>query len=172
MEDPEQRHFAVNILAEVTQRRSELLVALLTVWRWGRIAELEVGKPLGSYEEWSSWVRDPLLTLGCRDPVERISEDKGRDPGRQAVSVLFDLWWEHHQDDAVKVSDLHEDVKHAADPQGRSRQYLAAYLEKLAGTRVGGYVFSRQTAPGKWSATTYKLERSQPADGHTQKVVI
>jgi hypothetical protein len=172
MEDPEQRRFAINILAEVTRRRCELLVALLTIWRWGRIGELKVGKPLGSYEEWSSWVRDPLLTLGCQDPVTRITEDKRRDPGRQAVTALFDLWWQHHEDDAVKVSDLHDDVKHAADPQGRSRQYLATYLEKLAGTRVGGYVFSRQTSLGKWGATTYKLERSKSPDEHTQKVVI
>jgi hypothetical protein len=169
MEDPEQRRFAVNVLAEVARRRRELLVALLTIWRWGRVTEPAAGKPLGSYEQWCLWVRDPLLALGCQDPVARITEDKKRDPGRQAVSALFDLWWEHHQNDAVKVSELHDDVGHAVDPQGRGRQYVAAYLEKLAGTRVGGYVFSRRVSPGKWSANTYKLERP---DEHKQKVVI
>jgi hypothetical protein len=135
MEDPEQRRFAVNILAEVTRRRSELLAALMTIWRWGCHAETEAGRPLGSYEQWCSWVRDPLMALGCRDPVERISETKRRDPSRQAIATLFDLWWAHHHNYLVKANDLHDDVKHAADPQGRGRQFIVAYLEKLAGTR-------------------------------------
>jgi hypothetical protein len=38
-EDPEARPFKNNIRAEVTNRREELLAALLTIWRWGRIAK-------------------------------------------------------------------------------------------------------------------------------------
>jgi hypothetical protein len=164
MEDPEQRRFAVNALVEVTRRRSELLAALLTIWRWGRTTELRAGRPLGSYEEWSSWVRDPLLALDCRDPVERITEDKRRDPGRQAIIALFDLWWEHHRDDLVTASTVAEEVKHAIDPHGRGRQFVVAYLEKLAGTRLGGYVITGQASPGKWGVTTYKLENNNPRD--------
>jgi hypothetical protein len=37
-EDPEARRFTTDIPAEVTARRIELLAALLTIWRWGRIA--------------------------------------------------------------------------------------------------------------------------------------
>jgi hypothetical protein len=162
MEDPEQRRFAVNILAEVTRRRPELLAALLTIWRYGRFAEIEQGKPLGSYEEWCSWVRDPLLALGCRDPVERVSEAKQRDPGRQAIVAVFNVWWERHGDKPVAANELHDDVKHVADPQGRGRQYLAAYLEKLAGTRLSGYFLTRQAPPGKWGAATYALEMTDP----------
>jgi hypothetical protein len=171
MEDPEQRRFEVNILAEVTRRRSELLAALLTIWRYGRLgSDIERGRRLGSYEQWGEWVRDPLITLGCRDPVERVSEAKLRDPFRQVVATLFDIWWSRHHNCLVRVSDIHEDVSHAADPQGRGRQYLAAYLEKLAGTRLGGYVLTRQASPGKWGAATYKLEKTDPyapyAAGH------
>ena len=36
-EDPEARSFTTMIRAEVTARRTELLAALLTIWRWGRI---------------------------------------------------------------------------------------------------------------------------------------
>ena len=50
--------------------------------------------------------------------------------------------------------------KRAADPQGRGRQFLTSRLEKLAGTRLAGFIFSRQEAVGKWSAATYKLERT------------
>jgi hypothetical protein len=157
MEDPEQRRFAVNILAEATRRRSELLGALLTIRRWGRVSGVETGKPLGSYEQWCSWARDPLLTLQCHDPVARIAEDKRRDPSRQAIVAMFDLWWVYHRDRPVTANDLNDDVKHAADPQGRGRQFLVAYLEKLSGTHLGGYILTRQTSAGRWGAATFKL---------------
>jgi hypothetical protein len=94
MEDPERRRFSGDILDDVAQRRPELLAALLTIWRYGRLADgLMQGIALGSYEQWCAWARDPLLTLGCRDPVERMSEAKARDPFRQTVGALFAAWW-------------------------------------------------------------------------------
>jgi hypothetical protein len=89
-EDPESRPFKTDIRAEVTDRRRELLATLLTIWRWGRITvDMKPGLPLGSFEQWCRWVRDPLLALGCQDPVGRVSEAKERDGGRQAAADLF-----------------------------------------------------------------------------------
>ena len=161
MEDPEQRRFPGDILADVTNKREELLTALLTVWRWGRIAgATENGLTLGSYAQWCSWVRDPLLNLGCRDPVERVREAKRRDPRRQALVGVLDIWWDRHGPSPVAANDLHEDVRQALAPQGSSRQYLAAQVEKLAGTRIGGYTLTRWSAAGKWGAATYTLEKA------------
>ena len=68
-EDPEARPFKTDIRAEVRERRTELLAALLTIWRWGRIvSDIGPGGALGSFEQWCRWVRDPLLALGCQDP--------------------------------------------------------------------------------------------------------
>jgi hypothetical protein len=151
----------------VAQRRTELLVALLTIWRWGRLEQgILGGRTLGSFEQWCRWVRDPLLALGCQDPVERISEAKQRDSRRQALSALFAIWWERHRDQPVAVSDLHEDVRHAADPQGRGRQYLAAYLEKLDGTRMAGFVLTRQAPAGKWGVATFSLKQANEEERH------
>ena len=137
------------------------MAALLTIWRWGRIAtDIEAGLPLGSFEQWCRWVRDPLLALGCQDPVERVSEAKERDGRRQAVAELFAIWWEKHRDQPIAVRQLHDDVKQAADPQGRGRQYLASQLEKLAGTRMAGFVLTRQAPAGKWGAATYALQKT------------
>ena len=142
-------------------RRSELLVAILTIWRWGRqSSEIEPGRPLGSFERWCQWVRDPLLALGCQDPTDRVSEAKQRDGRRRDIAELFEVWWDKHRDKPVTASNLHDDVKRVADPQGRGRQFLTSRLEKLAGTRLAGFIFSRQVAPGKWSPATYKLERT------------
>ena len=160
-EDPEARPFKTDIRAEVRDA-SELLAALLTIWRWGRIAtDIKRGLPLGSFEQWCRWVRDPLLALGCQDPVDRVSEAKARDGRRQEVGDLFTLWWERHGDRPVAVSQLHEDVKEVADPQGRGRQYLTARLEKLAGTRIAGFVLTRQPAIGKWGKATYALKKTR-----------
>jgi hypothetical protein len=160
-EDPESRPFKTDIRAEVTDRRRELLAALLTIWRWGRITvDIKSGLPLGSFEQWCRWVRDPLLALGCQDPVERVSEAKERDGRRQATGDLFTIWWQWHRDEPIAVRQLHDDVRRAVDPQDRGRQYIASQLEKLAGTRLAGFVFTRQAPAGKWGAATYALKKT------------
>ena len=54
VEDPEQRPFEGDILAEIAADRLNLLAAALTVWRWGRQqSDLPLGKPLGSFGQWS-----------------------------------------------------------------------------------------------------------------------
>jgi hypothetical protein len=166
-EDPEARPFTTDIRSEVTVRRKELLAALLTIWRWGRIAtDIEAGLPLGSFTQWCRWVRDPLLALGCHDPAKRVSEAKERDGRRQAVTDLFEIWWERHGDKPIALRHLHDDVKQAADPQGRGRHYLSSQLEKLAGTRMAGFVFTRQAPAGKWGVATYALQKTDRAEDH------
>ena len=147
-EDPEQRSFPPGFLEDIGRRRSELLAAGLTILRWGRqnTATIKRGRALGSFEDWGVWVRDPLRALGCRDPVDRINELKARDPERQRVVSLFAAWHEAHQDKAVKVTDLAEDVRQIADPNNRGRQYLARQIGALAGTRLRGFVLERSEA--------------------------
>src|SRR5450755_4065187 len=52
-EDPELRPFEAGFLENIERRRSELLTAALTIWRWGRQNTRDVtrGKPLGSFEK-------------------------------------------------------------------------------------------------------------------------
>jgi hypothetical protein len=166
-EDPEARRFKTDIRAEVRERRSDLLAALLTIWRWGRIgSDLEPGLVLGSFEQWGRWVRDPLLALGCQDPVKRVRETKENDSRRQWVAELFNAWWMKHADQPVTVRQLNDDVRHAADPQERGRQYIASQLKGLAGTRMAGFVLTRQAAIGKWGAATYALKKTADDGEH------
>jgi hypothetical protein len=160
-EDPESRPFAKGFLENITSRRADLMAAVLTIWRWGRQneAHLTRGRPLGSFEQWAEWCRDPLLELGCRDPVERIEMIKASDPRRRLIVELFEAWWEHHGDQAMRVNDLSDKVKAIADPHGRGRQYLATFFGKLAGTRLAGFELTRQESAGKWTAATYALTR-------------
>jgi hypothetical protein len=165
-EAPEAREFQIDVRAEVKARRTELLVALLTIWRWGRQAdEIAPGKALGSFEQWGRWVRDPMLALGCQDPAERVADAKGRDARRQVIADLFTVWWEQHGDRPVRVRDLHEDVRQAVDPQGRGRQFVAAQLETLTGSRLSGLMLTRQAPVGDWGAATYALVATHGAGG-------
>jgi hypothetical protein len=163
-EDPELRPFAAGFLEDIERRRSELLTEALTIWRWGRQNALTRGKPLGSFEKWAEWCRDPLVALGCRDPVERIEEIKAGDPRRQRIGELFRAWREHHGAAPTKINDLAEPVKAIADPQGRGRQYLATFISGLAGTHAAGFVLLRQEPAGKWTAATYALAEAAPTD--------
>jgi hypothetical protein len=160
-EDPEQRKFTSGLLDEIERHRAELLAAALTIWRWGRqnAADLVHGRPLGSFEQWSEWCRDPLLALGCRDPIDRIDKIKSDDPYRRQIIELFEAWDLHHGQRPVKAAALAEPVRASLDPQGHGRQYIAARLMQLTGTRAGGYVLTRQEAAGKWGASTYSLRR-------------
>jgi hypothetical protein len=169
-EDPELRPFSTGFLDQIEQRRAELLTAVLTIWRWARqnATVLARGKSLGSFETWAEWCRDPLVALGCRDPVERIEVLKANDPRRQRIAELFNNWWEQHGATPIKANQLADSVKAIADPHGRGRQYLATFLSGLAGTHAAGFVLTRQQAAGKWTAATYELTKAAPngAIGH------
>ena len=161
-EDPEQRELPNGFLVDILRRRSELLTAALTILRWGRQnpTKLDCGRPLGSFEQWASWCRDPLLTLGASDPVKRINTTKARDPGRHNISELFAVWHTHHAEAPVAAADLAEPVCKLIDKQGRGRQFIATYCASLANTRVGGFVLTQQRPAGKWGRTTYAVQRT------------
>jgi putative DNA primase/helicase len=161
-EDPEQRDFADGFLRNVQKNRAELLAAALTIWRFGRqrASELQRGRPLGSFEAWAEWCRDPLLALGCSDPVERIERIKADDPQRSRTIELFETWHAHHGEKPTTVANLVEPVRALLDPHRRGRQYVASRLTQLAGTRVAGFGLTRQEAAGKWGASTYAVRRS------------
>lgn len=166
MENPDRRKFRGDILAQVSQHRAELLTACLMIWRWGRqnASVLRRGHPIGTYETWAEWVRDPLLSLGCADPAERISEVKANDQYRKHIAALFTTWYSEHGDAPVTAAGLCPAARAIIDPQGRGRQYVVSKLDKLIDTRVGGWVLTAQPPAGKWGKTTYAV-RSTGADG-------
>lgn len=159
MEDPEARPFAPGYLDRIMGRRPELLGAALTIWRWGRQNPdgLTRGLRLGSFETWAEWVRDPLLTLGCADPVQRSRDAKAADPRRRQVMDLYDAWNAKYGALAMASKNLDDDVRAIIDPAGRGRQFVASALDKLTGTRSGGFVLERHKGDSRWGTTRYVL---------------
>jgi hypothetical protein len=111
------------------------------------------------------------LALGCRDPIERMSEAKARDPFRQTVGALFAAWWKHHGSSPQTAHQLDIEVQRIINPQDRGRQYVAVQLEKLVGARLGGFILTRQRGLSLYAVATYALQKSDngnstsPADG-------
>ena len=160
-EDPEARAFSGDLLTEVIARRAKLLAALLTIWRWGRqTADLKAGRAMGSLGQWGRWVRDPLLALGCKDPAERVGEAKARDQRWVRMAEFFTAWWDKHRDMNMQAKDLHDEVRTLLDPQGRGRQYQAAELSRLDGTRIAGLVLTRDKTEARWSVATYTIRKA------------
>ena len=161
-EDAEARDFDgfPHPVHESFARRGELLAAALTIWRWGRQNPQKAGKPIGSFEQWAEWVRDPLLALGCADPADRITEAKGKDPQRAFLAELFATWARAHGEEPVAVSDLAGDVISLLNPAGKmSRQWLAKRVSGLEGTRANGLILKATPRTAKWTPTRYYLTR-------------
>lgn len=75
MENPEERVFRRNPVAEVRADRGRYVVARLSVLHAHRVAgSPSRPQPLAGYEEWSDWVRAALVWLGQADPVGCMRE--------------------------------------------------------------------------------------------------
>jgi hypothetical protein len=160
IEDPESRRFLDDPVKTAKARRRELLAACLIIWRWGQQNDLDEGKSIGSFEQWGRWVRDPLVALGCKDPVLRNQEAKMHDPRRQRQAEIYTTWWQQHENRPVKLSELSSEVIFIIDPKLRGRQYVQSSVSKLVGTRVAGFVLQLVKRSSAWGVDQYILERT------------
>jgi putative DNA primase/helicase len=93
LEHPESREFAGNPLAAVRRNRGNYVAACLIIAR-GYIAAAAPDPlpPLLSFEDWSKIVREPLVWLGCADPVTSQNMLRGDDPRKIETTAVFEAW--------------------------------------------------------------------------------
>jgi hypothetical protein len=163
LDNPEQRQYPPGFLDGILGRRSELLSDCLTIWRWGRQQSgLKRGLPFGSYERWGTWVRDPLLALGCADPVRGVEDARDRDPNRVNLSALFAEWRVWHGTDWVKADDLNYHVRRLIDDKERVPA-IRQKLSHLANTRLDGFMLeSRVEGNAATRVTLYRVVGATP----------
>jgi len=169
VENPELRPFPPGFLNKVHEARATLLGHALTIWRWGRQnpGALTRGKPLRSYDVWAEWCRDPLLSLGASDPVDRLSDLKAADPKRKRILAVFDAWWKAHKDALLAAKDLNQSVLEEIDGKASTnrdgvfkynKNYVTWWLQNHTNTRVSGYVLtSEDFGTGKRPSINYRL---------------
>jgi hypothetical protein len=93
VERPELRSFDFEPVALAKQERGRLVVAALTML----LAYHQAGRPdrpgaLGSFEEWSDWVRGTLIWLGEADPVETMEAARDSDPRLDELKAVLTEW--------------------------------------------------------------------------------
>jgi putative DNA primase/helicase len=96
-ERPELRTFrGGDPVLEAKRNRPYYVSAVMTVLRAfhcaGRPRAADAPPPLGSFEEWSLWVRDALLWLGEPDPCETMERTRQNDPKRNALVTVLHQW--------------------------------------------------------------------------------
>jgi hypothetical protein len=118
-ERPELREFDEDPVEVVRMDRPRMVVdALTVVLAYGnRVKDDFVPPPpLGSYEEWSTTVRDALVWLGEDDPVETMEKVRGADPVLESVRTVMNEWqatvgcgvWVRLRDVTAKAEERYE----------------------------------------------------------------
>jgi hypothetical protein len=93
-ESPELREFDTDPVEMIQADRGAYVCAALTILRAHHVA----GKPdqpkpaLGSFEEWSAWVRGALVWLGEEDPCITMAAVKKADPKFAALLAVITQW--------------------------------------------------------------------------------
>ena len=140
-EHPEEREFDVNLHVDIPQRRGELAAAAITIVK----AFLAAGAPrqgiptFGRFEEWSRFVREPLVWLGCADPYESRRAIEARDQVRDRLGNLLEAWHAAFKDNGQTVNTAIE----IADTNGALRAALQAVAEdrgKISARRIGRFL--------------------------------
>src|SRR5262249_56007487 len=145
MENPELRSFPGDFLKEIAEARPQLLAVILTIWRWGRQNpdQLKRALPLASFSQCSDWVRDPLITLGCHDPVERVETTKANDADRLYTLGIFEAWEESFGDSEKTCTEARANEKGKEAIEGGqplTRQKFATRLSCPIRSRLCGPV--------------------------------
>jgi putative DNA primase/helicase len=140
LERPEERSFDCDLLAEVHKRRAELVSAALTIARCGFVRRENrpdwslddpgLGRAFAGFETWCRRVRDPLVALGCRDPIAGLDEARAADPSDENLKILIAAWGTELGEKSVMCKQAIQDAQYGNGE-------LTAALASIAGDRSG-----------------------------------
>ena len=144
-EQPELRRFKTNVLDVVRSDRCHLVAAVLTILRAWHLARNTVAigvLPLGSFEDWSKRIREPLLWLDQEDPCDSMRTVRESDPDRAALLTALEQW--KKELGTLQAHTVQQIINHATN----ASDFLAA-LAAVAPTTRGGTIVSGVRL-GRW----------------------
>jgi hypothetical protein len=106
----------------------------------------EVCGPFGSYAEWSTMVRSPLIWLGEPDPVASIDTTQAEDPELADLRELGEWWLDELKLNEDYLSARLVEIAHEA-PRGFNINPLKDLLLRVAGDKDGDISVKRL---GEW----------------------
>ena len=93
VERPELRQFSGKPTDRILSERGRYVAAVLTIVRAYITADFPDACPaLASFEDWSLFVRSPLVWLGCADPADTIEKTRTNDPELQVLRTVMHSW--------------------------------------------------------------------------------
>lgn len=187
VEQPEDREFDGNVLAEAERRRGDLVSAALTIARW----QFQRGDPappsvrrFAGFEVWCARVRDGLVALGHADPVAALDTTRATDIDAGYRRALVGAWAARLGDRPVTCAEVITLASHtdpvtfkltmpdlnealmavAADRGGRiNPRRLGNYIAAIEGRIVAGRCFVRAGTDHK--VMVWKLVTQSSAGG-------
>lgn len=152
-ERPELREFETPdpVLIAAAQRPA-LVIAILTIARAFLLAGCPNDyPPLGSFAEWSRWVRDPLVWLGEADPVATIERVRHEDPRLNTLRAVLQQWHTILGEQEVSARQAAERAMQMEELRNvRAHPEFHEALLAVAGDRRGGISSQRL---GIWLGT-------------------
>jgi hypothetical protein len=184
VETPAARQFKADPLAVVRHDRERFVTLALTVIRAWIISGDAVTpcKPLASFGQWSTWVRQPLLWLGMPDPAQGIFEQLAQDPDRETLGRLLHAWHAEFGDTPTMIREaaiscdpsMDEILREIAEERGLvNRRRLGKWISRHQGRIVNGLRFERAsgtTSAERWQVKSVTSDKSVESPGHTQSV--
>jgi putative DNA primase/helicase len=135
-ERPELRKFNRDTLRQAAANRGAYVAAGLTIMRaYLAAGASSVCGPFGSYAEWSTMVRSPLVWLGEPDPVASVDTTAAEDPELADLREMFGLWEDYELDlDAVYVTARIIELG-CVPPTGFNPPAFKQFLLRIAGDK-------------------------------------
>ncbi len=157
VEHPEEREFEIDLYTYIPEFRAKLIAAGLTVIKAYQAAGFPKQdiKNFGRFEDWSKWVRSPLIWLGMADPCISIKEIAKADPIRISLGILLDAWYAVFGDLSQLVKTV---VKAVRDSKEEKYQQLKDALIDLGGDLKGE--INEKSIGKKFSKYKNRIERS------------
>lgn len=180
VEMPAARNFKrPSLIEEVLSQREKYISCVLTIIR----AWIVAGKPkveskiLSGFSEWSNICVQPLLWLGCPDPVENLLIAMLEDPDRERLEFFMDIWSIRFDCRPVMVRDLinravgefgvnfsDEELKDilmdiAGESGSINRRRLGKWIARHVGQIVGGRKLVKTS--GSRSSQAWHLESTE-----------
>jgi hypothetical protein len=190
VERPELREFSFDPVQWAKDRRGEYVAAALTILLAYHIAgrPFQVA-PLGSFADWSNWVRSALIWLGCADPCDTMEKVRKADPQMALIKHVMGQWIKVIGDKKVTTSDLGavaEEMEDAASVSSATKKYkhpefreallsvageggringrrLGRWLSAQQGRVVAGYKFMSPSLRGGQAVWVMKVAAAQPS---------
>jgi hypothetical protein len=174
VETPAAREFQADPLTTVRHDRARFVALALTVIRAWVVSgdALTPCKPLASFGQWSTWVRQPLLWLGLSDPAQGIFEQLAQDPERETLGRLLHAWHAKFGETPTMIREavitcepgMDEILREIAEDKGLiNRRRLGRWISRHQGRIVDGLRFERAsgtTSAERWQAKSVTSDKS------------